>query len=695
MVDREPGEYRPRRAYIEPEPTEQEAASADTATPEQDDSRSRGSRYQADEHDQRPARGYEVDPRRNGNGYHGTPRNGDFGQLPPRRSIFADLDTEDRPRPLYRDESYGPSVRPDFAPPYGLGDQDDDHQLYRQDDQDDRQQLYRPDDQQTNVHQLYEQRPYQPQEDEGFDDPFAEPYAEEVTEPLYRNDQPAWRHAGDDRTTQLRSTPSEPTRRPRVRDEDATTRLPRTASGSRNTRDWPDSIDDFDDLDDGRPRIGRRTRLALVIAGVAAVVVAGLVVGYLLLQPSKTLTPSPTPRTTVNTQPSASGASNPTSQPSAVALSDDWMINAKDAKLIDGKRTWRVAATQHGRTGQSPAPPCLGGDPVQGQPTPQQTVLRMLTASGKNSPEILHEADAYSSLEEATLAYAVAAKTLGGCVEPGGWIESGWSVSGLGDQSVGLIVGIVEGPRTMHHSIVLSQTGLVLNVADVAQSPDAVGVSNVARALAAAINAQCPSSGGKCARSLAVKPGPPPLGGDQPGFLAAGDLPPVKGVTSSWVGNDPDLPSADFLGAQCENVDWAKTPAVERTARTYLLQEGSDPGFGLDEITLKMQSVKAAAGFMDTLKKTVTGCPKRKLTATVPRPNTVKGVGAGGAQINGWTVTVTQKATDRTNKYRLGVVTVGSKVVYSFLSPKGNYDLTDEQWDVVAVRAGERASQTN
>jgi hypothetical protein len=466
--------------------------------------------------------------------------------------------------------------------------------------------------------------------------------------------------------------------------------LPRTASGSRNTRDWPDSLDD-DDIDADRPRSGR-TKLALLIAGVAAVVVAGLVIGYFLLRDPKTPVVIPTTGTTATNQPPSGSQPQPTGQPSGIVLNDDFMINAKDAKLVDSTRTWKVASTEHGRTENSPAPKCLGGNPVEGQPTPQQTVIRQLS-SGKPLPAILHVADAYASLGDATQAYAIASKALGGCIEQGGWIESGRTMSGVGDQSAGLTVGIVTGSGTEHHSIVLARTGLVVNVVDVAQKPAAISVGNVAKALAAAVNAQCKSSGGKCAAAASVKPGPPPLGGDQLGFLAAGDLPPVKGVESLWVGNDPDLPSADFLGAQCENVNWAKTAAEDRSARTYLLQEGADPGFGLDEIRLTMKSAKAANSFVDTLKKSVTDCPKRKLTATVPKPNTVKSVGAGGVEINGWTVTVTQKATDRTNTYRIGVVTVGAKVVYTFLSPKGNYDITDGQWDVVAVRAGERASQ--
>jgi hypothetical protein len=54
---------------------------------------------------------------------------------------------------------------------------------------------------------------------------------------------------------------------------------------------------------------------------------------------------------------------------------------------------------------------------------------------------------------------------------------------------------------------------------------------------------------------------------------------------------------------------------------------------------------------------------------------------------------VSQKSIDGTHKYRVGIVSAGKKVVYTFLNPRDDYDFTDRQWDTVAVRAGERATQ--
>ena len=40
-----------------------------------------------------------------------------------------------------------------------------------------------------------------------------------------------------------------------------------------------------------------------------------------------------------------------------------------------------------------------------------------------------------------------------------------------------------------------------------------------------------------------------------------------------------------------------------------------------------------------------------------------------------------------------GDTQAGNRVAYTFANPKGDFDFTDAQWDTIAVRAGERATQ--
>jgi hypothetical protein len=371
------------------------------------------------------------------------------------------------------------------------------------------------------------------------------------------------------------------------------------------------------------------------------------------------------------------------------------MLSPDDATQVDDARTWKVASTQRGLDDTSPRPACVGEETVEGQPTPQQRVLRLLSSNGKRAPTILHQAEAYLEIEEAAQAYALTAKALGGCAMSGAWVESGARVSGLGDQAVGVTVRVGNGSTeaaTQFRTVVLSRTGRVLDILDAARPAKAVALGPLVDAAAAVTNAQCKGAGGRCAPEVSTDPAPPPLGGDQPGFLAAGDLPPV-GAAGPWAGSRPTAPSADFTGSQCERVDWAKVGAKTRATRAYIPARVTDAEFGLDEIVLTRSSAKSARSLVNQVKDDLTGCAKQLLTAEVADPDQLKGVGAQGTAISGWATTVAQKTGSGTVRYRVGIVAAGPKVVYTFLSPQKGLDLSDKEFAQVTLRAGERATQ--
>jgi len=470
--------------------------------------------------------------------------------------------------------------------------------------------------------------------------------------------------------------------------EDATQILPRTVRSG-----YGAARSDFDDdEDDAAPagRLGARSRLALLVAAVAAVVIVGLAIGYAVLHLDGT--PRATPgggSSSASTPPSPSGSPSP--DPNAL-LSEASMLSAAQAKVLSPKRTWKVALTQRGLDDQSPQPACLAPDNVSTAPPSQQSVLRLLSSSGKRSPGVLHQAEAYATPEEATQAYALSARALGGCALTGAFLRSGSVVSGLGDQSVGVVLDVSTKDKTQFRSVVLNRTGRVVNVLDVAQPAKAVDLADVAQALAGVTNRECRVAGGTCATSATVNPGPPPLGGDQPGFLAAADLPPVGSQSATWAGTVPGAPDADYTGSGCETVNWATVPAAKRLVRTYTLQ-GQSPIFGLDTIVVTQANAAAAQALVTKVKADLDSCGSRKLTATVSDLEAVDGTGANRTPITGWTATVSQKTTEGTARYRVGIVAAGTKTVFSFLNPQDKLDLSNRQWKTVAVRAGERATQ--
>jgi hypothetical protein len=267
-------------------------------------------------------------------------------------------------------------------------------------------------------------------------------------------------------------------------------------------------------------------------------------------------------------------------------------------------------------------------------------------------------------------------------------------VRGVGDQSVSAVIAVLDGKTTSWHSVIVSRTGRVLNIIDASQPGKAISVSDVADALAEVTKKQCAAAAGKCAGDVQVKPGPPPLGGDQPGYFATGDLPPVGGSLTQWNAAPVDLPDENFVGASCETVNWTTVAAEERSTRVYLQPDSGKSYFGVNEILLTTENAKAATALVNKIKKDLETCRERRLTATVEDPEKVSGIGARSAEIAGYTAVVNQKRSDGgSDKFRVGIVAVGNKVVYTFANPKGDFDFTNRQWDTIAVRAGERVTQ--
>jgi len=44
-------------------------------------------------------------------------------------------------------------------------------------------------------------------------------------------------------------------------------------------------------------------------------------------------------------------------------------------------------------------------------------------------------------------------------------------------------------------------------------------------------------------------------------------------------------------------------------------------------------------------------------------------------------------------KFRVGIVAVGPKVVWTLANPTDNLDFTEDQWQTIVLRSGQRASQ--
>jgi hypothetical protein len=485
----------------------------------------------------------------------------------------------------------------------------------------------------------------------------------------------------------IRFTP----RRIRGVDDETTTILPRSRPGQRPSHAPLDAIDDYDE--DERQPLSQRAKLGLLIGAVAVVAVIGLVIGYAVLAADNQPQGQPSVSPTAGGNGTSSNASQAPDQTGAAPLTDAAMLNPDQAKVLDRDRTWKVSTTLNTPSEDAPVAACFSGEPLVGQPPPKQKLLRVLDGGGKKAPVALHEATAYNTADEAIQAYMLASKALGGCAVTGSYIESGGTFSGAGNEATGVVV--IDVSKSQAHTVVLNRTGRVMNIIDASQPSKALAMTAVAKALEQVNNVQCRPAGGECNGPARANDGPPPMGGDEAGFLATGDLPPARAKIGPWVPTDVEPPKADFKGSQCETVNWATVPAKSKSSRVYLYPDSGKNFFGLNEIVLTTKDAKAATKLVDQIKSDLARCKSRRLTASVTKPHKVTSIGAEKTKIVGWTTVVSQKSTDGVAKYRVGIVAAGPKVIYTFLNPKRDYDFTGPQWETVAVRAGERATQVD
>ena len=118
------------------------------------------------------------------------------------------------------------------------------------------------------------------------------------------------------------------------------------------------------------------------------------------------------------------------------------------------------------------------------------------------------------------------------------------------------------------------------------------------------------------------------------------------------------------------------------------------PGiFGLTEIVLTEKDASTASKLVDKIRSDWSSCKERKLTATVDSPTKVTGIAGDGSAVTGYTTEVEQKAGSTTTRFRVGIAASGDKVAFVFLNPQKGLDVDADDWNVVAVRAVQRATQ--
>ncbi|HEX5334331.1 MAG TPA: hypothetical protein VFW55_00525 [Propionicimonas sp.] len=417
------------------------------------------------------------------------------------------------------------------------------------------------------------------------------------------------------------------------------------------------------------PLKGRRSRPALiVIAAVAAVVVLVAAVVWALTLRS----------TAPSGGPSESGT----------AVAQDPFLTAADLGTLGGA-TW----VDPNVDAAGLRPLCLPAT-ADGLPAALRSPSRKVTSSSSPAETVVQALDVYGDDATATQAYAARLVQAGTCADTVALITGANTITGLAD-SAEVVRLTVQEQTDQFHSLLISRTGRSVSLIDVTTAA-AVTASDLANVAAAALSRGCGGELGTCPGSISVATSVPPAGNPF-GWLVPADLPRITPGAGRWGATEPKT-TLDVVGSLCEAINLktvAGTQAVGQ--RTLLLADDSSApqGFGVDQVVYTFADAKGVSTLAGKLDKNLTGCADRAPTASVKEGPAVKGTGANGAKISGSTYLVTQKTGTNTVVFRVAVLSIDNRLVYLLANPSTSFDFTNADWAKVAVRAGERASQSS
>jgi len=354
-----------------------------------------------------------------------------------------------------------------------------------------------------------------------------------------------------------------------------------------------------------------------------------------------------------------------------------------------GPGQWTEQKTESTVTQDSAAPLCFVASPDL--PTPTAQVQRKLSATGAS---LLHRITSYATAAEADQVYAQRLTQLGQCSNIPVYLSNGATITSLADAAVG-VTAVIQDPTAQYHTVILVRTGSMVLTYDVAQAGVAVTYERILGVAATTVKALCASAAGSCSASPASVTGMPPNSA-VPGWLTVSDLPRITTGMGRWNATSPKT-TVTSAGSACENATFANVAGPNlRRQRTYLLTEDTKvpKDFGLDEIVLDFDTPDAAAAFAGQLKTSITACPARTATAKLGNTGDITSTGANGQAVTGFWRTLTQSTNATTTFiFRVGVASVGTRVVYVLATPSSTFDFNDADWATVITRAGQRATQ--
>jgi DNA-directed RNA polymerase specialized sigma24 family protein len=430
-------------------------------------------------------------------------------------------------------------------------------------------------------------------------------------------------------------------------------------------------------------RAGRKRRQAHAFVAAAAMAAVAIGSGAFAYEPAPTVDGDlrvvrpPVARTEVAADPPGDDL------PTAEHLLDDDQIE----RLGPGQ-DWSIVDTHDNTSGSGINTICQQARFAD--PDGIAAIVREFEASGQPERSAVQTVEISESLRQAEHTFDTTVEWYAGCRVSRLQILEAYRVDNIGDQATVLVLRVWEKPSTTY-SVAVARTGEVTTttVGSTVGAPHPPAWQ-LTQSLADSVAMLCGRSGAEdCAKEPEFRVVPPPPSGAEPGLLSVADLPPVGDIDKPWVGTEPTDGDPNPSTTTCDKADFARAGAEQTRTRTYLIPQASVPArFGLSETYGVFASPDRARRFLDAVRERVASCEERDLATTVTRSQNGRSH-KGQTEWSAWSLR-TEISEHRAIRFRVGFVRVGPVVAQVTFAPTPRDDITNDRFQALLVRAGDR-----
>jgi Sigma-70, region 4 len=431
---------------------------------------------------------------------------------------------------------------------------------------------------------------------------------------------------------------------------------------------------------DGDQRKRRRLSIGSAVAGLALVGA-----GLLVVNPNASM---PADTTAVGRNAATPGLMQPDA-PIIVVMDQAQLLTAKQVSALNPDDHWRVASTSGAKGPTKRAYSCQQA--LFADPDHRSSFARTFKGTGSLDEEVVQTVELSRSPNIGRSTFAATVQWAAGCTTPRVRLLASYQVNDLAEETNILTFSLTPevGPIKMFAVGVSRSGSVVTQVVQSAVTDTPLRPGPMVDVLVDAINNICAVSDGGCAPVSNLQRISPLPSGDARGFLSPLDIPVIAGVPGGWVGTTPETLHGNPSATLCDAADFSIDTVTSATLRTYVIPTAPNlpARFGLSETIGTFESKEKALGFMRKVIRSVDTCQQRKLSATVSDHVHLVSNGVHG---HAWTFTYEVSNTARTVTYRVGLVRRQGLVAEVTLSPTSTFDMTQEEFAAMSLRAGER-----